>query len=149
MKITVETVPGAKKEIILRCEAVDEEVQQWLTLFGQRARRVPVSDGGELVLLPPEAVLYCESVDARTFVYTPDAVYPSASSLSSLAADYSHHGFFRCSKSMVINLNALISLKSGDHGRILAQLNNGERIIVSRRYAHALRSILKGGEPHE
>ncbi|MBR6396195.1 MAG: LytTR family transcriptional regulator DNA-binding domain-containing protein, partial [Lachnospiraceae bacterium] len=52
--------------------------------------------------------------------------------------------FFRCSKSMIINVGRVASLKSLPSNRIDATLENGEHIIISRRYAAEFRRFLKG-----
>lgn len=53
-------------------------------------------------------------------------------------------GFFRCSKSMVINIYRINKLKSMSGNRIDVTMDNGEHVIISRRYAKELRSTLKG-----
>ena len=57
---------------------------------------------------------------------------------------FARDGFFRCSKSMVINVCHVDRLKSESGNRIDAQMGNGEHVMISRRYAKALRRILKG-----
>lgn len=85
-----------------------------------------------------------ESVDEHTFAYTAGGVYRVQPSLTALAEAHGKLGFFRCSKSMAVNLRRVASLKGGDYGRVYATLQNGEKILVSRRYAKALRETLKG-----
>lgn len=144
MKITLDQQPGAEKEIILRFDTMDADVQAALDLLSLRDRRLAVTDAGAVRLMDPAQVLYCESVDDRTFVYTAAGVYGTGQSLSAVAEAFAGLGFFRCSKSMAVNLHAIRSFKSGDNGRVFATLENGERIVVSRRYATALRRKLKG-----
>ena len=59
---------------------------------------------------------------------------------------YQANGFFRCSKSMSVNLHSIASLKSCTDGRIVASLSNGERILIFRQYSRLLRNKLKGGK---
>ena len=63
MRVTLQTEPGAQKEILIRCPEVDDEVRAVLSLLSLRERRLAVEDGGALRLLEPSQVLYCESVD--------------------------------------------------------------------------------------
>ena len=72
-------------------------------------------------------------------------VFTSAMSLASIDQDYSDIGYFRCSKSMIINIYQIDKLQSKPGNRIDAKMINGEHVIISRRYAKELRSILKGG----
>ena len=52
--------------------------------------------------------------------------------------------YFRCSKSMIINVNKVEMLKSMPSNRIDATLVSGEHIIISRTYASDFRKLLKG-----
>ena len=58
---------------------------------------------------------------------------------------YSEEGFFRCSKAMVLNVYRIEKLQSLSGNRIDATMDNGEHVIISRRYAKELRVLLKGG----
>ena len=57
-----------------------------------------------------------------------------------------NHGFFRCNKSMALNLNHIESVKSELGSRINAALDNGEHVVISRHYAKRFRELLRGGE---
>lgn len=145
MKVTLQQEPGAETEVIIRYDRVDADVQALLDRFSSLVQRIQGYRGDEMRMLRAEEILYCESVDGKTFAYTTADVYTVRRTLSDIAADFEGPGFFRCSKSMVLNLHALDSLKCGANGRIIATLQNGERLLVSRQYARLLRTILKGG----
>lgn len=52
--------------------------------------------------------------------------------------------FFRCSKSMIININRVERLKSLPSNRIDATMQGGEHIMISRTYASDFRRLLRG-----
>jgi len=70
-------------------------------------------------------------------------VYRTAYTLNEIETAFSKLGFFRCSKSMVINIYSIKNLKSELGNRIDAELSNHEHIIISRHFAKHFRSILK------
>ena len=144
MKVTLQQEPGAQHEVIVRFDTLDDDVRAVLDLLSLRNRRLTVDDNGTLRFLDPADVLYLESVDERTFAYTAQGVYRVGQTLSASAEALAGLGFFRCSKSMAVNLRLIVALASGANGRIVASLQNGERLLVSRRYAKALRERLKG-----
>ena len=98
----------------------------------------------ETVGIDPGDILYLESVDDKVFAYTKDRVIRLEGSLSSFGHVNKDDYFFRCSKSMIININRLSALKSLSSNRIDATLENGEHVIISRRYASEFRRVLRG-----
>lgn len=143
MKITVEHCETPENEVVLRCREVDAEMLWVLSLLRSGLQRLCVWDENrETTLLSPREVVYCESVDERTFVYTGAAVFQTALNLAELEDRYSELGLFRAGKSAVVNLHHIRSLKSRPGGRIEAVLETGEKLMVSRHYAPLLRERL-------
>ncbi len=87
-------------------------------------------------------MVYCETVEERIFVYTSQTMYQTALGLGELESRYGSLGFFRTSKSALVNLHHIRSLKSWAAGRIEATLETGERLMVSRHYSPLLRERL-------
>jgi len=58
---------------------------------------------------------------------------------------YGERSFFRCSKSVVVNLMKIEFMKPALNGRFMATLNNNEKVIISRQYVTELKKKLKGG----
>ena len=85
-------------------------------------------------------IYYFESVDNKVFLYCEDKVYETKLKLyeiENLCKEY-----FRASKSMVLNIDAIDSVKPTISGRFCAVLNNGEKIEISRQYVPLLRNML-------
>ena len=143
MKITVDQTGGGEVEVILRCREVDEEVLRLLALLRSGLQKLCVWDERrQTVLLNPAEVIWCETVEDHTFVYTDRALYQTGLSLGELESRWGDLGFFRAGKSAVVNLHQIRSLKSCGGGRIEAALPTGERLMVSRHYAPLLRQRL-------
>lgn len=90
-----------------------------------------------IYFIDAENVMYFESVDNRVFMYTFAAVYEVDKKLYELEEMLSHLDIIRINKSQVLNLRHVLciipSLYSG--GRITVELDNRERLIISRQYA--------------
>ena len=76
-------------------------------------------------------VLYAETVDRKTFIYTADDVFRTELTLSQLEEVLNTVNFFRCSKSMIINIDKVHKLRSLASNRIDATMQGG--ISLPRR----------------
>ena len=143
VKILEDRIEGC--EIHIHCQSrEDEEVKQLIFLLEANRKRNPASCQRQTFLLKPSQILYAEAVEGSVFLYTADQVYTSPYSLSFLEKEYGEDGFFRCGKSAAVNLRQTEQLRSQPGGRLLLTFSNGEKILVSRRYAAILRRRLAG-----
>lgn len=142
--MTLNQIPRGEDEVIIRYVEMNETVEDVVRAASGREEKIPCGSGDIRRMVSVRGILYAESVDRVTFVYTADGVYKTPYSLQSLEAAYAHRGFFRCSKSMIINIYRIAELRSEVAGRIDAKMENGEHVIISRKYAKQLRQELKG-----
>ena len=149
MKLTMNKILQGEDEVIIRYREMNEQIEMLAALVEGKAPRVSARCGDETILISPEAILYLESVDGTTWAYLADQVCRIYESLEKAALAWGERGFFRCSKSMVINIYRISTLKSEPGNRILAKMENGEQVVISRRYARQLRGMLKGGAEDE
>ena len=146
MKITVEHIDSEENEVILRCRELDDEMLRLLALVRAGMQKLLVwNERKDLLPLNVSDVVYCETVEEKTFVYTENGMYQTALTLSELEERWAAMGLLRCGKSCVVNLYAIRRLRSCGGGRIEATLSTGEKIVISRHYAPALRERLGMG----
>ncbi len=144
-------VPG-EAELILRCERSTpalETLQAELRRIVSQALPEAISARscrreGETVLLKPEEIYYLESLEEKTFAYTAAGEYQLALSLAAAVERLAPQGVVRISKAQAVNVRRLARLQSRVGGGLDAALDNGEHVLISRRYAKALRAVLKG-----
>lgn len=89
-------------------------------------------------------ILYIESVDNRTFLYTADEVYRVRERLYELENMLLDASFLRISKGVVVNLLKIVSIKPALNGRFAAVLINNEEVIISRKYVPDLKKKIRG-----
>lgn len=143
MKITVEHTECEENEVILRCRELDDEMLRLLALVRAGMQKLLVwNEQREMLPLNVSDVVYCETVEEKTFVYTNGSMYQTALTLAELEDRWETLGLLRCGKSCVVNLYAIRRLRSCGAGRIEASLSTGEKILISRHYAPALREKL-------
>ncbi|MCM1088423.1 MAG: LytTR family transcriptional regulator DNA-binding domain-containing protein [Muribaculaceae bacterium] len=129
-------------QITVSCKQLTPEMEKLLALFRILDKQLTVVKDGETYFLEVSKVAYIEAVDRKTFIYTQDDVYESGLRLYELEAQLESCGFFRASKSCLVQLRYIKSLKADLNRRIRVTLENGEQIIVSRQYAETLKEKL-------
>lgn len=97
----------------------------------------------ERVLVPLTDILYIDTVDRRTFLYTGNDVYEIDKKIYELETLLSGTTFFRVSKTTLLNLLMVTSIRSEIGGRLLVTVNSGDRILVSRQYATSIKNALE------
>ncbi len=149
MKYTMNHISTGEDEVIVNYLAMTPEVERIVNFIkGEQTKLVGWKDKEQKVI-DIKTILYIETVDGRTFAYTHYDVLKLEYTLTQLERQLSDINFFRCSKSMIINIDKVDSLTSLPSNRINAQMINGEHIIISRTYASDFRRILKKGAQHE
>lgn len=144
MKYTVNQMSQGEDELILNYVSMSADVERVLAFMKENEKRFLGFKDGLQVVLKPEEILYVESVDGRTYAYTEAEVYKINYSLAKAEELLHSISFFRCSKSMIINIDCITGLKSLASNRIDATMKNGEHILISRTYASEFRRRLRG-----
>lgn len=87
-------------------------------------------------------ILYIESVDDKVFIYLKDECYESGRKLYEFAGMLETGKFAQISKSVIVNLMKIESIKPALNGRFLCHLVNGEDVIISRKYVPEIKEKL-------
>lgn len=82
-----------------------------------------------------EDILYFEVVDGMVFAYTADSVYEIKGRLYQIEEKVSRRNMCRASKTMLVNINRITSVRTALNGRLYARMENNEEILITRRYA--------------
>ena len=144
MRFSVCQISEGEDELILKYRQMNSEVEEVLAFMERHEKKLVGKIDGETIIFQPEEILYIEKVDEKTFAYTLEHVIQMDVSLSMAEMILDDERFFRCSKSMIINVNRVERLKSIPSNRIDATLQSGEHIIISRTYASDFRKLLRG-----
>lgn len=143
VKITLQQIENGNEEVIIKYRQMSQRIEEIVKYLEGQSRKLLVLKDGQQIRINIPDVIYLESVDGITFLYTSNEVYRTSLTLALFEAVYADSGFFRCSKSMIINVCRIDRLKSMSGNRIDATMDNAEHIVISRRYAKALRNLLK------
>lgn len=142
MKVDFRIVPlPEQEEAIIKAVQKTEYIQNAINILENGIPNIVVSKDDNKYLCKIDDIYYAESVDKKTFIYTKTECYQSKKRLYELE-DELNASFLRCSKSMIVNIRKIKTVKSDLNGRMNAQLLNGEKIVISRSYVKDLKKRL-------
>ncbi|MBC1722576.1 LytTR family DNA-binding domain-containing protein [Listeria seeligeri] len=136
----------ATGEVEIHCHPSDmAELSNTISNLEEKQAKISVKKAAETYLLEQTQILYFEAVENKIFVYTEKEMYETHWKLYELEERFKESTFFRCSKSMILNIEWIEKVSSGFNGRFEAKLINGEKVIISRQYAKVLKQKLQIG----
>lgn len=143
MKITIENIPeGSEPEIVVRCNELDESLLQLVHSLKSARKMLIGTVDSRIYRIDPREVFYFEAVDSKVFIYCRETVFESRLKLYEIEAEYEGGDFFRASKSVILNLSKIDAIRPDFTGKFEAQLQNKEKVMISRQYVPVLKSKL-------
>lgn len=140
MKISINVNPELKEtEINISCSQLTVEMEKLLSMIRMLNQQLTVTKEDETHVIDVEKIVYIEAVDRKTFVYTNNEVYESKLKLYEIEERLCESGFLRISKSCLVHLRYIKSLKNDLNRKIRLTLESGEQIMVSRQYADEIK----------
>lgn len=144
MEVSVRISPDAGDtaiEILCRERTAEiEQLEAYISLFG---KKITVIKNDRKELLDVKDIMYIETVDRKTFVYTLNDSLESKLKLYEMENKLCSSGFLRVSRGCLVNLRYVKSLKKDLNRKIRITLYNSEQLIVTRFYADELRRRLE------
>lgn len=145
MEIKLRTVEQEKKEYVeIGYHRVTEEVREIVAFVKSRQGLLSGNMDGSEYGIPISDIYYIESTDNKCFIYGEKNVYETKERLYELQELLKEKRFLRISKSTLLNLMKVTALKPALNSRFIAVLQNGEEIIISRKYVSDLKKEIKG-----
>ena len=143
MKITINIDESIKEtEIQIHCSRLTTEIENIIATLRILNQQMLVTKDGENYLLDVDKISYIEALERKTFVYTQEEVYESKLKLYEMEERLCQSGFFRISKSCLVHLKFIKSLRNDVERKLRLTMKNGEQIIVSRQYAEEINKRL-------
>lgn len=129
-------------EVIIYCEKQNKTVHEIFAKLEMMNKKILGFYQGDTYLLDALDILYIDTTDKRTFLYTRECVYETMLRLYELEERLCDIDFFRAGKSLIVNFQMIKSLKPDLDGRILITMKNDEKLMVSRQYAAIIKEKL-------
>jgi len=135
MKIVIECKEDNNLEIVIRCNKVDDNVKKIISLLEDNKFIIGKLNNRSYQIMIDD-IYYIEANEDRVFLYCKDKVYETNMRLYELEDKLKTYSFIRISKSSLLNLDKLNSVKALLNGRYEAMLINNEKLIINRHYVN-------------
>ncbi|WP_026888820.1 LytTR family DNA-binding domain-containing protein [Clostridium beijerinckii] len=143
MKISIEEIGREfEEEIIVKCHEVNDDILKLISKLKTEKAVVLGYDGCNIHRIRISDVYYFEAVDNKVFIYCKDKVFESKQKLYELEEMCQGKKFFRASKSTIINMTKVLSVRPSLSGRFESKLDNGEKVVISRQFVPILKERL-------
>lgn len=130
-------------EIDIRYSNMTQSLNSIIQYIRQQEYLIQGTFDNKLYQIPLNKILYFETVDKRTFIYTQQKIFECKKKLSVIEQDLIKANIIRISKTVLLNISCLACVKPYPNHRLLAELNNEENLIVSRKYISSLRDKIR------
>lgn len=136
LKFTIEqSSDNNEVEINIKCgQIIDEKLQKLIDQIRLYSFSIVCKKDKEIYQISLKDAYYIESVEEKTFVYLEKEVYESNLKLYELEEQLKNTSYIRVSKSIILNIEKLQSLKPLINGKLEANLKNNEKILINRHY---------------
>lgn len=143
MKVLIEVInKNQEEEICIRCHEVNNEINQIVNQLKLNLTTIVGHENDKYHQVKLRDVYYFDAVEGKVFIYCKDKVYEVKNKLYEIEEMYKGKKFFRASKSTIINIAKISHISPSFSGRFEALLDNGERLMISRKYVPNLKTML-------
>jgi len=144
VKVSIKENPNIREaEVVIHCSKADEMIEKIISAIQMVSGRLRGSMDGVIYQIDLSEILYIESVNRKTFLYTEKEIYESPKRLYMLEDELRGSSFFRASKAIIINLRKVPSIRPEIGARLILTMDNGEKIVVSRQYSSIIKNVLE------
>ncbi|MGZ7441942.1 LytTR family DNA-binding domain-containing protein [Paenibacillus sp. TH7-28] len=126
-------------EITIKCRLIDADLEKLIAQIRLYGFAITGKKDGASYPLRPEDIYYFESIDDKTFAYYEKDVYECSLRLYELEQQFAQADFARISKSCILNIMKLSSVRALINGRFEARLDNGEKLFINRHYVQGFK----------
>ena len=130
-------------EVVILCQERTPFVDQLAKRIRQISAFIIGKDSEGTLQLPVDNIYYFDAVENRTYIYCKEKIYNCDMKLYELESKLTGTTFQRISKSCILNLDKMKRTRGLINGRLLLELDNGEKLVVNRSYVAKLRNYVK------
>lgn len=147
MKVIVEQSGELTEvEVIIRYNDKFGSVKRLTRYIEQFDFQLQGKEDGKTHYIPLNEIYYFESIDEKIFIYSVQKVFETSYRLYELEQLLKQSNFQRISKSTLLNIEKLESVRPLFNGKLEATLKNEEKLIINRHYVKLLKEKIQSFE---
>jgi len=134
-------------KITITAPELNEEVKHILnniTTISDNKDVIVAAKDNEIFLIKVADIFYFFSDDKYNYAKTEEGIFKVKDRLYELEEKYSKNKFIRISSAYIINLNKTKSFDVSQIGSIVAKMEDGKNILVSKRRIRDVKEFLNG-----
>lgn len=144
MKIRVdENSKLSEIEVVINCPSNNDQVNKIIQILSTNYYNIIGKKDGDNYVLNLDDIFYFEAVDNHVFAYCEKDIYEVTYKIQELTDMLNQTYFIQTSRTIVLNIKKIKKVTTLVNGRILAVLNNNEKMIITRVYAQKFKAKLK------
>lgn len=145
MKLKIEKDDNQKElVIVIRCANIDAKIEKLVETINSFYLTIIGKLNNEEYVLNIDEIYYFDAVDNRVFAYLENDVYEVNYKILELTELLKTTAFIQISRTVILNIRKIAKISQLVNGRMLAYLDNGEKVIISRAYAQEFKKKING-----
>lgn len=136
---------GQPLTVIIEYPEYNDSVAGLVRRIGSMDVAFSVSVDGRQTRIDLADVYYIENVDRKMFVYTGSDVYRLDATMAQTEEMSADTDLVRISRTCIINTGHLREIRQVKNSHLEAVLDNGEMLIVSRKYLQDIKRVFQRG----
>ena len=143
MRVEKRQVKDQPLTVIVEYPEYDQTVDRLITKIKNMSISFTGKSDGKSVSIDLFDIYYIESVDRKIFLYSKDNVYRYDGSMSDIEPATADTDIVRISRTCLMNVTHLSEIMQMKNSHLEAVLDNGEKLIVSRKYLQDIKKIFR------
>lgn len=137
------------EQVTIECVEVTQEILNLQAYSEGVGNSIAGMIDGKLTKVLLGDIMYFEAVDEKVFAYLKKEVMEVKGRLYEYENRLAEKGFVRISKSVLLHLRKVENIRPAFNRKFIAELSNGEQVMISRQYVKSMKEVLWGGKVNE
>ena len=143
MRVEQRQVKDQPLTVIVEYPEYDKSVDNLINKIKNMSISFTGKSDGKTVSIDISDIYYIENVERKLFLYSKKDVYRYDGSMADIDSSISETDLVRISRTCFMNVSHLKEIMQIKNSHLEAVLDNGEKLIVSRKYLKDIKKIFR------